>query len=104
MSVANAVFLTTLCEPCRAFCEHYAETDQIRNIKKFVLRTDDWFSHPLIDVLDALSIPELPCIVWDGHIYSGIHAFAIMSELTGVPCTNSTNNSSSNINDLLTHI
>lgn len=100
MSIHNAVFLTTLCESCRAFCEHYAKTDQICNIKKIVIGTDDWFSHPLIDLLDALSITELPCIVWDGHIYTGINAFAIMSELTGVPCTNSTNKSSSNINDL----
>jgi len=62
--------------------------------------TDDFFSHAIIDILDAIGIVELPCVVWGGRIYTGINAFDIMSEVSGVPFTKTVNNLNSHIRDL----
>ena len=100
MSLSNTIFLSNICEPSKAFCNHFGHTDQIKNFKTVLLKTDDFFSYSMIDILDAIGIVELPCVVWGGCMYTGVNAFDKMSELSGVPFTKNVNNLNSHIRDL----
>lgn len=81
---ALTVVLGGQCQHSKCFATQYNSLLQQQGIN--VVIVDDFLNHTICDLLEVLGISELPSIISQGVVHSGVHAFDKMTHITGNEC------------------